>query len=215
RHEDDAGRGGRGGGADAHPGGDGPDVADEPGSGRGGDRAQRRGSGGAAGDAGDGGRAGRGGGGAPPGGAEPRRGAGGLPDRHARRAAGGVDGGRPGARGHAGGGARGGRRSGGRGAPHPRRGGPARRGRGDLAGTGVRLVYGVNPVRELIRSRPRDVAVVYVADAAVAKELIALARDRAIALEERTRRELDALAGPDARHQGVVAIAGEYAYREI
>ncbi len=79
----------------------------------------------------------------------------------------------------------------------------------------MRLVYGVNPVRELIRARPKDVSVVYVADAAVAKELTALTRDRAIALEERTRRELDALAGPDARHQGVVAVAGEYVYREI
>jgi 23S rRNA (guanosine2251-2'-O)-methyltransferase len=79
----------------------------------------------------------------------------------------------------------------------------------------VRLVYGLNPVRELIRARPRDVSVVYVADAAAARELHALTKDRAIALEERTRRELDALAGADARHQGVIAVAGEYAYRDI
>ena len=79
----------------------------------------------------------------------------------------------------------------------------------------MRIVYGQNPVRELVRSRPKDVAVVYVADVAAGKDLFALCRDRGITLEERSRSELDALTGAEARHQGAVAIAGEFEYRDL
>lgn len=81
-----------------------------------------------------------------------------------------------------------------------------------------RLVYGQNPVRELIQARPKDVNVVYLAagdTGAALRELFSLCRGRGIDVEERDRGELDALAGAEARHQGVVAIAGEYAYADL
>jgi 23S rRNA (guanosine2251-2'-O)-methyltransferase len=75
-----------------------------------------------------------------------------------------------------------------------------------------RIVFGQNPVRELLSARARDVSVVYVAvgDTGPAlKELRKLCAERRVHLEERERAELDALAGQGARHQGAVAIAGE------
>jgi 23S rRNA (guanosine2251-2'-O)-methyltransferase len=81
-----------------------------------------------------------------------------------------------------------------------------------------RLVYGANPVRELVTTRAKQVNVVYVVagdTGATLRELVALCRGRGVDVEERERGELDALAGPDARHQGVVAITGELAYAEL
>ncbi len=81
-----------------------------------------------------------------------------------------------------------------------------------------RLVYGQNPVRELIAARPAAVSVVYVAagDAGPAlKQVRDLCGKNRVALEERERAELDALAGAEARHQGVIAITGEYEYAEL
>src|SRR5262245_22016819 len=46
-------------------------------------------------------------------------------------------------------------------------------------------------------------------------ELGELARRHGIAVDVRDPAELDALAGPGASHQGVVAIAGAYAYAEL
>jgi len=80
-----------------------------------------------------------------------------------------------------------------------------------------RIVYGIRPVEELCRARPRDVSVVYVADGHRSPEmdrLIAAARDRAVAVELRPRRDVAELAGA-AAHQGVVAVAGPYAYAEL
>jgi 23S rRNA (guanosine2251-2'-O)-methyltransferase len=81
-----------------------------------------------------------------------------------------------------------------------------------------RIVYGANPVRELVLQRPQAVNVVYVAagdTGAAIKQLRDLAGGRKITVEERDRDELDALAGRDARHQGVVAITGEFVYAEL
>jgi 23S rRNA (guanosine2251-2'-O)-methyltransferase len=84
-----------------------------------------------------------------------------------------------------------------------------------------RLVYGVGPVRELLRSQPRSVTVLYVAEARrsrgadPATELAADARRRGVAVEIRPAAELDAIAGPDANHQGLIALAGEYEYAEV
>ncbi|RMH42152.1 MAG: 23S rRNA (guanosine(2251)-2'-O)-methyltransferase RlmB [Deltaproteobacteria bacterium] len=77
----------------------------------------------------------------------------------------------------------------------------------------ARVVYGVGPVSELLERRPRSVAVVYVhkPDARVA----AAAARRGVDVQVRSRAELDALAGPGARHQGVVALAGEFAYADF
>jgi 23S rRNA (guanosine2251-2'-O)-methyltransferase len=68
-----------------------------------------------------------------------------------------------------------------------------------------------------VRAKPGSIAVVYVehgADRRVLRELENEIRARNIKLEERERAELNALA-PDGRHQGIVAIAGEFAYVEL
>jgi 23S rRNA (guanosine2251-2'-O)-methyltransferase len=80
-----------------------------------------------------------------------------------------------------------------------------------------RVVFGVRPVEELCRARPRAVAVVYVAEGHKSKELdqvIAVAKDRAIAVEVRPRGLIADLAGAGT-HQGVVAVTGEYRYAEV
>jgi 23S rRNA (guanosine2251-2'-O)-methyltransferase len=80
------------------------------------------------------------------------------------------------------------------------------------------IVYGQNPVRELLKARPKSISVVYLAagDTGPAlRELYEMCRSRAVDVEERERPELDALAGREARHQGVVAISGEHAYVEL
>jgi 23S rRNA (guanosine2251-2'-O)-methyltransferase len=76
-----------------------------------------------------------------------------------------------------------------------------------------RVVYGVGPIQELLRARARGVDVLYVAreDAPLA----ATARQRGVKVQVRSRAELDALAGPGARHQGVVAIAGDFEYADL
>ena len=82
----------------------------------------------------------------------------------------------------------------------------------------TRIVYGLRPVEELLRSG-REVALVYLAAAGDAererrgawKGIIEAAAQRKIAIEDRTREELDALTGGGV-HQGVAAIAGEFAY---
>jgi 23S rRNA (guanosine2251-2'-O)-methyltransferase len=81
-----------------------------------------------------------------------------------------------------------------------------------------RIVYGANPVRELVTARPKDVTVVYLltGDTGPAiKQVKQLASDRGVTVEERERGELDALTGAGAVHQGVVAITGEFAYAEL
>jgi len=80
-----------------------------------------------------------------------------------------------------------------------------------------RVVFGVRPVEELCRARPRAVAVIYVAEGHKSKELdqvIAVAKDRAIAVEVRPRGLIADLAGAGT-HQGVVAVTGEYRYAEV
>jgi 23S rRNA (guanosine2251-2'-O)-methyltransferase len=80
-----------------------------------------------------------------------------------------------------------------------------------------RVIFGVRPVEELLRARPRAVAVVYVAEGHKSKELdelIAVAKDRAVTVEVRPRALVAELAGAGA-HQGVVALTGEYKYAEV
>src|SRR5215470_681176 len=82
----------------------------------------------------------------------------------------------------------------------------------------TRIVYGANPVRELLAARPASVSVVYLAagDTGPAlKEIARMCKERQVAFEERDRPALDALAGAAARHQGVVAIAGELEYADL
>jgi len=80
---------------------------------------------------------------------------------------------------------------------------------------GDRVLFGIGPVRELIASRPKSVVVIYTSSDAAAREIGPLAKRHGLAVEPRTRAELDLLAGPGAVHQGVVAIAGELAYADL
>jgi 23S rRNA (guanosine2251-2'-O)-methyltransferase len=79
-----------------------------------------------------------------------------------------------------------------------------------------RLLAGTHAVLEAVRARPALVHVVYVESDArkalgtAAEEI----RGRGVRIEERERADLDALAG-HAKHQGVVAITGDYGYAEI
>jgi len=80
-----------------------------------------------------------------------------------------------------------------------------------------RIVYGTRPVEELCRARPRDVSVVYVADGTRSPELenvIQVAKERAIAVEFRTRQMVAELAGAGV-HQGIVAITGRFRYATL
>jgi 23S rRNA (guanosine2251-2'-O)-methyltransferase len=80
-----------------------------------------------------------------------------------------------------------------------------------------RVVFGVRPVEELCRARPRDVVIVYVADGYRSKEIenaVAAAKDRGIAVEFRPRALVADLAAC-ANHQGMVAVAGEYQYTPV
>ena len=81
-----------------------------------------------------------------------------------------------------------------------------------------RVLLGPNAVFEAIRSpQAPSIAAVFIDterhDARV-KELVAVARSRKIPVDERLGKELDLLAKGE-RHQGVVAIAGEYSYRTL
>jgi 23S rRNA (guanosine2251-2'-O)-methyltransferase len=85
-----------------------------------------------------------------------------------------------------------------------------------VGGTG-RIVFGVRPVGELVRARPDDVNVVYVADGtrgAEIDEVVQTAKERRVSVEFRPRRMVAELAG-DAVHQGIVAIAGRYRYARV
>ncbi|HXU61277.1 MAG TPA: 23S rRNA (guanosine(2251)-2'-O)-methyltransferase RlmB [Polyangia bacterium] len=77
-----------------------------------------------------------------------------------------------------------------------------------------RIVFGIRPVDELVRARPRDVSVVYVADGTRSPELervVQTAKERGIWIEYRPRRLVAELAG-DGVHQGILAVTGAYRY---
>ena len=76
-----------------------------------------------------------------------------------------------------------------------------------------RVIYGNGPVTELLKSKPDAVQAVYVQkDQSTVAEL---AVRRGVAVAVKSRGELDALAGAGATHQGVVAIAGVFAYADL
>jgi 23S rRNA (guanosine2251-2'-O)-methyltransferase len=87
----------------------------------------------------------------------------------------------------------------------------------ESAPAGARVVFGVHPVEELLRVRPRDIAVLYVAEGTRSPDIervIRLARDRAVATEFRPRQLVADLAKAPA-HQGLVAVTGAYQYASL
>jgi len=79
-----------------------------------------------------------------------------------------------------------------------------------------RLVYGVHPVEELLRSRGAEVSLVYLVagDGGPAVRAVGeAARKARVMVETLPRAELDRLAGGGV-HQGVAAVAGDFRYRE-
>jgi 23S rRNA (guanosine2251-2'-O)-methyltransferase len=82
----------------------------------------------------------------------------------------------------------------------------------------VRRVYGLHPVRELLRAGGEGIAELWLAEGGergrAFAELARLARERGAKVREAPRVRLDRLAGTD-RHQGVVAVVGDYRYAEI
>ncbi len=85
-----------------------------------------------------------------------------------------------------------------------------------------RLIYGAGPVRELLAARSGAIKVLHVEPGRAGKagkdpvaELVVAARAAGVRVVERSRAELDKLAGPDGRHQGVVAECAELSYADV
>ena len=80
-----------------------------------------------------------------------------------------------------------------------------------------RIVYGVRPVEELVRSRPREVSVVYVAEGTRSPEIdaaVQVAKERGVSVEIRARRLVADMAGSGV-HQGIVAVTGRFRYARL
>jgi 23S rRNA (guanosine2251-2'-O)-methyltransferase len=91
---------------------------------------------------------------------------------------------------------------------------------------GDRVVYGAGPVRELIARRPATVRAVWVDPQRAGRTtsdpiaaIVVAARAAGIRVEDRDRKALDRAAGqaagPDARHQGVIAWLGAFDYVDV
>lgn len=80
-----------------------------------------------------------------------------------------------------------------------------------------RIVFGVRPVDELVRARPRDVQVVYLAEGTRSEEVDRVAqaaKERGISVETRPRRLVAELAKGGV-HQGLVAVTGRFRYATL
>jgi 23S rRNA (guanosine2251-2'-O)-methyltransferase len=87
---------------------------------------------------------------------------------------------------------------------------------------GDRLVYGAGPVRELLTRRPAAVRAVWVDPQRAGRStsdpiaaIVVAARAAGVRIEDRDRKSLDQAAGPDARHQGVVAWLAAFEYVDV
>jgi 23S rRNA (guanosine2251-2'-O)-methyltransferase len=81
----------------------------------------------------------------------------------------------------------------------------------------ARVVFGVHPVEELVRARPRAISVLYVAEGTRSPDIdrvVKLARDRAVTVEMRPRSFVADVAKAPA-HQGLVALVGAYRYATV
>lgn len=80
--------------------------------------------------------------------------------------------------------------------------------------SGTELVYGLNPVRELLLASPGEVRRLLVCRRRGVEELRALAARAGIPVEQAERGRLSRLAGTEA-HQGVVALCRPFRYAEL
>jgi 23S rRNA (guanosine2251-2'-O)-methyltransferase len=82
----------------------------------------------------------------------------------------------------------------------------------------VRTLYGVNPVRELLRAGGEGLSELWLLEGSdrgrAFADLARLAREHGAKVREAPRERLDRLSGTD-RHQGVVAVVADYRYREL
>jgi 23S rRNA (guanosine2251-2'-O)-methyltransferase len=85
-----------------------------------------------------------------------------------------------------------------------------------------RFVFGVGPVTELLSAQARTISIIYVAAARKRRpkndpvaRLIADAKGRRVEVQVVPRPMLDGMAGAGQRHQGVIAVAGEYEYADL
>jgi 23S rRNA (guanosine2251-2'-O)-methyltransferase len=82
----------------------------------------------------------------------------------------------------------------------------------------MRVVYGLNPVRELLRAEGAEVSELWLAEGgtrgAAFAELERLARGVGAKLRSAPRQKLDRLAGTD-RHQGIVAVVADFRYAAL
>lgn len=80
-----------------------------------------------------------------------------------------------------------------------------------------RIIYGINPVREVLRANPGDIEKVILADGKVDRnieEIIRTVRTNDIKIERLSRRGLERFAGTH-RHQGIVAFMVEFEYSDL
>jgi 23S rRNA (guanosine2251-2'-O)-methyltransferase len=85
-----------------------------------------------------------------------------------------------------------------------------------------RLVYGAGPVRELLARRPQAIRAIWTDPQRAGRTtsdpvaaIVVAARAAQIRVEDKDRRSMDQAAGPDARHQGVIAFVGAFAYADL
>jgi 23S rRNA (guanosine2251-2'-O)-methyltransferase len=82
----------------------------------------------------------------------------------------------------------------------------------------MRVVYGMNPVRELLRGAGEGLSELWLAEGgtrvASFAELERLARERGAKIRAAPRAKLDRLAGTD-HHQGVVAVVADFRYADM
>jgi 23S rRNA (guanosine2251-2'-O)-methyltransferase len=79
------------------------------------------------------------------------------------------------------------------------------------------LVFGIEPLRELLAATPQAVRVLYIRSGAEARfrreaEIVSAAGGRVLAADNETMRRM---AGSEARHQGLVALVEEYQYASL
>jgi 23S rRNA (guanosine2251-2'-O)-methyltransferase len=81
----------------------------------------------------------------------------------------------------------------------------------------MRTIYGLHPVRELVRAGAEGISELWIAEGSRGREvahLERLARAGGAKVRAAPRAKLDRLAGTE-RHQGVVAIVADYRYRDV